>query len=114
MCLRIFPSTAAVARKTKGVDGTSVPGDAANVTQAIASFRLCSGETWRAPWPMYSTLRHADPAHHIADGDYHDSRTLLPPSAGTSTQGNNDHRNPPGSTAGPGWAGRAQLLTRCR
>ena len=70
-CARLparLPAT--VTRKAKGVDGTSVPGDAANVTQAIASFRLCSGETWRAPWPMYATLRHADPAHHAADGDY--------------------------------------------
>lgn len=38
--------------------------------QATACFRLCSGETWRAPWPMYAALRDADPAHHVEDGDY--------------------------------------------
>jgi cytochrome P450 family 130 len=39
-------------------------------SQATACFRLCSGETWRAPWPMYAALRDADPAHHVEDGDY--------------------------------------------
>jgi cytochrome P450 family 130 len=38
--------------------------------QATACFQLCSGETWRAPWPMYAALRDADPAHHVEDGDY--------------------------------------------
>ncbi|HVB45348.1 MAG TPA: cytochrome P450 [Streptosporangiaceae bacterium] len=38
--------------------------------EAAACFRLCSGETWRAPWEMYAALRDADPAHHVEDGDY--------------------------------------------
>ena len=39
-------------------------------SQATARFRLCSGETWRAPWPMYAALRDADPVHHVERGDY--------------------------------------------
>ena len=39
-------------------------------SQPTACFRLCSGEMWRAPWPMYAALRDADPAHHVEDGDY--------------------------------------------
>jgi cytochrome P450 len=58
------------ANLTRGIDGAAVPGNATSVTQAIAGFRLCSGETWRAPWPMYAALRRADPAHHVTDGDY--------------------------------------------
>ena len=38
--------------------------------QPNACFELCSGETWRAPWPMYAALRDADPAHHVEPGDY--------------------------------------------
>ena len=38
--------------------------------QTSAGFELCSGETWRAPWPMYAGLRDADPAHHVGPGDY--------------------------------------------
>lgn len=38
--------------------------------QTNACFELCSGETWRAPWPMYAALRDADPAHHVEAGDY--------------------------------------------
>ena len=38
--------------------------------QTNACFELCSGETWRAPWPMYAALRDADPAHHVEQGDY--------------------------------------------
>ena len=38
--------------------------------QTNACFELCSGETWRAPWPMYAALRDADPAHHVEPGDY--------------------------------------------
>ena len=38
--------------------------------QTNACFELCSGETWRAPWPMYAALRDADPAHHVQAGDY--------------------------------------------
>jgi cytochrome P450 family 130 len=39
-------------------------------SQATACFRLCSGETWRTPWPMYAALRDADPVHHVGHGDY--------------------------------------------
>lgn len=39
-------------------------------SQETACFRLCSGETWRAPWPMYAALRDSDPVHHVEDGDY--------------------------------------------
>lgn len=38
--------------------------------QTNACFELCSGETWRAPWPMYAALREADPVHHVEPGDY--------------------------------------------
>jgi cytochrome P450 len=38
--------------------------------QTSACFELCSGETWRAPWPMYAALRDADPVHHVEQGDY--------------------------------------------
>lgn len=38
--------------------------------QTSACFELCSGETWRAPWPMYAGLRDTDPAHHVEPGDY--------------------------------------------
>ncbi len=38
--------------------------------QTSACFELCSGETWRAPWPMYAALRDSDPAHHVGPGDY--------------------------------------------
>lgn len=39
--------------------------------QTTACFKLCSGETWRAPWPMYAALRDADPVHHVEQGgDY--------------------------------------------
>jgi cytochrome P450 family 130 len=38
--------------------------------QPNACFEPCSGETWRAPWPMYAALRDADPAHHVEPGDY--------------------------------------------
>jgi cytochrome P450 len=45
--------------------------DAAEMTsQANACFQLSSGETWRAPWPMYAALRDADPVHHVEQGDY--------------------------------------------
>ena len=37
---------------------------------AAAHFRLSSGESWRAPWPMYAALRDADPVHHVENGDY--------------------------------------------
>jgi cytochrome P450 family 130 len=40
------------------------------VSQTSACFELCSGETWRAPWPMYAALRDTDPAHHVEQGDY--------------------------------------------
>lgn len=36
-----------------------------------ATFELCSGETWRNPFPMYAALRDHDPVHHVADGDYY-------------------------------------------
>ncbi len=39
-------------------------------SQTSACFELCSGETWRAPWPMYAALRDADPVHHVELGDY--------------------------------------------
>lgn len=39
-------------------------------SQTNACFALCSGETWRAPWPMYAALRDADPVHHAGQGDY--------------------------------------------
>lgn len=39
-------------------------------SQTSACFELCSGETWRAPWPMYAALRDADPVHHVEQGDY--------------------------------------------
>lgn len=38
-----------------------------------AAFEPRSGETWRDPFPMYSTLRDRDPVHHVepeAGGDY--------------------------------------------
>ncbi|MGD3113034.1 hypothetical protein ACO1BR_43945, partial [Streptomyces sp. YGL11-2] len=35
-----------------------------------APFALCAGESWRAPWDMYATLRDEHPLHHVADGDY--------------------------------------------
>jgi cytochrome P450 family 130 len=38
--------------------------------QTSACFELRSGETWRAPWPMYAALRDADPVHHVEQGDY--------------------------------------------
>ena len=38
--------------------------------ETSACFELCSGETWRAPWPMYAALRDADPVHHVEPGDY--------------------------------------------
>ena len=38
--------------------------------QTNACFELCSGEAWRAPWPMYAALRDADPVHHVEPGDY--------------------------------------------
>jgi cytochrome P450 len=39
-------------------------------SQTNACFELCSGETWRAPWPMYAALRDADPVHYVEQGDY--------------------------------------------
>jgi cytochrome P450 family 130 len=39
-------------------------------SQETACFRVCAGETWRAPWPMYAALRDSDPVHHVEDGDY--------------------------------------------
>ena len=38
--------------------------------QTNACFELCSGETWRAPWPMYAALRDTNPAYHVERGDY--------------------------------------------
>jgi cytochrome P450 family 130 len=39
-------------------------------SQTSACFELCSGETWRAPWPMYAALRDADPVHHVEPDEY--------------------------------------------
>lgn len=32
-------------------------------------FRLCGGEAWVDPWPMYAWLRDRDPVHHVIPDD---------------------------------------------
>lgn len=39
-------------------------------TRYMAQFVPRSGETWRDPFTMYTTLREEDPVHHVAEGDY--------------------------------------------
>lgn len=39
-----------------------------NVSHA-PSFRLCSGDSWSDPWPMYAALRDHDPVHHVVPDD---------------------------------------------
>jgi len=34
-----------------------------------AGFRLCGGETWADPWPMYAALRDHSPVHHVVPDD---------------------------------------------
>jgi cytochrome P450 len=41
------------------------------MTPPRARFTLCSGESWRDPFPMYAALREHDPVHHVADGDFY-------------------------------------------
>ncbi len=38
---------------------------------AIPTFELCSGESWRDPFGMYAALRDHDPVHHCARGDFY-------------------------------------------
>lgn len=35
----------------------------------LAHFHLCSGESWRDPWPMYADLRDHDPVHRVETDD---------------------------------------------
>ena len=40
-------------------------------------FRLCGGETWADPWPMYAALRDHDPVHHVVPDDPADDYWVL-------------------------------------
>ena len=42
-----------------------------------ARFRLCGGETWAEPWPMYAALRDHDPVHHVVPDDSADDYWVL-------------------------------------